>query len=735
MSMTISNPDGKDFDFGDPEFWEFYGLSSEQALAIAEGFPEYWLDVAGWYSPASSQTIASTLAAKRRERNLAWLANAIKGTPMNPHRPNEISQHSAFRKFVADYYPEEFNQRPTFDAKRPFQVLYDQVHGACPSLEDWRAVSSIVALQNERNCQRRAPAGYKRRESLEDGLLFVNDSRLARQDVLEDLADQTNDALIRWGPLTYPDDHAFSTNYFVIGMPQSGKTTVLRLLIQSVLNFDQDRRLVVYDHKTEFIPVLTPDAEKSTSQYFYIFNPYDARSVGWDIAADVTANSAETLAEILIPPSKRDERPYFTRIPRNVLAEVIRILIQKARQANKTWTFLHLMLAIRSSNLRSVLSETSEGRETYKAQIQGDQQTQQNVRSELDDCSKRFLRIAAAWHRTPERLLSFSEWARSTSDRKGIILGSNDNYLETLQLLNQAILYFLCGKLMDQTHPKRFRTFMVLDEFERLGHIPKLAHTVETSAGRKLNLVFGVHDFETLKVHYDDMHGILGTCGFKAFLRVENPSVAEWISKRIGSQGVRMPHTSTSRGETQGELNSDDSLQDKSNDDKTHSRGTTTTTTRSEQYHIRRAVTPETIMALPLPSAGLGLQGFFQGSPYAMFYRGVLDRNVVSHKRTARGNECVLWRPGPDKAFETRSDADFQPPDDPFEPLRELGFERDESPHTAPLRSRSPSTPPVSMPPAPSPLQTDLPPSSRENDISDMPRRVKWNKDNNKFEF
>jgi Type IV secretion-system coupling protein DNA-binding domain len=398
------------------------------------------------------------------------------------------------------------------------------------------------------------------------------------------------------------------------------------------------------------------------------------------------------------------------------------------------------MLAIRSSNLRSVLSATSEGRETYKAQVEGDQQTQQNVRSELDDCSKRFLRIAAAWYRTPEKLLSFSEWAKSPSDRKGIILGSNDDYLETLQLLNQAILYLLCGKLLDKTHPKSFRTFMVLDEFERLGRIPKFAHTVQTSAGRELNILMGVHDFDTLKGHYgDDMHGILGTCGFKAFLRVENPNVAEWISKRIGSQGVRMPHTSTSRGESQGQLNSDDSSLDKPKDDKARSRGSTTTTTTSQQYHTRRAVTPEAIMALPLPSAGLGLQGYFQGPPYATFYRGELNSDIVSPEWSAFANECLLWRPGSDKAFEARSDADFRPPDDTFEPLRELGFERDDKPHTVPLRppSRAPAPPEARRDLAP-PLDkpTDIPPQSPADiDLSDMPRRVRWDKDQNKFEF
>src|SRR5262249_37065487 len=157
------------------------------------------------------------------------------------------------------------------------------------------------------------------------------------------------------------------------------------------------------------------------------------------------------------------------------------------------------------------LAESTQGCETYNAHIQGDSQTQQNVRSALEDCSTRYLRLAAAWSRIAKQPLSLTQWARSAAKEKGIILGNNDRFRNTIQPLNQAILHFLYGELLDQTNPKRYRTFMVLDEFERLGRIPDLTHTVQTSAGRQLNLVLGVHDFDTLRGHYgDDTAGILG---------------------------------------------------------------------------------------------------------------------------------------------------------------------------------------------------------------------------------
>src|SRR5262245_60445908 len=89
MPETISNPDGTDFDFADPEFWEYYGVESCTALEIAEGFTDYWLDVAGWYVPEAPYSIAERVAARRRQSNLGSLANeSIPGTRFKIQQSN-----------------------------------------------------------------------------------------------------------------------------------------------------------------------------------------------------------------------------------------------------------------------------------------------------------------------------------------------------------------------------------------------------------------------------------------------------------------------------------------------------------------------------------------------------------------------------------------------------------------------------------------------------------------------
>ena len=742
MPTTIPNPNGNDFDCGDPEFWEYLGLDEDIALSIAECLPEYWRDVAGWYDPASADTIAEKLAKKRLNYHLVWLAHQhYPGTRFRRRKPYSFGEQAdPMMEHLVKHYPEKYQDGEWVDTDSPFKALYEQfAHDrAAVPVDEFRDVASELAEQlakNNTHSRRRPPEGPKRRELLKDGYQYVDGARLGRQDVLQLLDDQEDLSRIRWGPLTYCAEHAFDSNFYVIGAPRSGKTTLLRLLLQSIFN-RPDCRLVVYDHKTDLIPFLTPSPDISTAESFHILNPYDARSVGWDIAADATENSADTLATMLIPSGKDDEKKYFIRITRNVLTEVVRILIRKARETNKTWTFFHLMLAIRPSNLRSVLATTIEGRECYKDNVQGEMQTQQNVRSELNDCSQRFVRIAAAWYRNAKDTLSLAEWARSPTKTKGIILGNNDRYSETIQSLNQVLLHFLYVELRDQTIPKHYRTFMILDEFERLAPIPDLVDTVHTAPGQKLNLVFGVHDFDTLKLRYGEaMFGILGTCGFKAFFRVDNPNVAEWLSKGIHDQTVKIPQISTSLSESEGQLRDKDTSLGKQNDDKAQSRGTTTTTTKSQHYTVRRAVSPVDIMKLPLPSSGDAICGYFQGPPFPLYYIGDLDTSTVFYEREVTGNECTVWTKGPDESFRPRDEAEFCLPDDLFEPLRELGFVRDDQPHTAPLLPPTSSISHVDRPHEATPPPENIQVPDDEVDISDMPRRVRRNKTTGKLEM
>src|SRR5262245_2108415 len=111
---------------------------------------------------------------------------------------------------------------------------------------------------------------------------------------------------------------AATAHFAFIGSSGSGKTTAIRLLMQSIFGiatkYGIPTRALVYDSKRELLPVLhgifrrlgRTDAEQKIT----LLNPFDVRGVAWDIAADIKEPAhAQELATILVPDNAKE--PFF----------------------------------------------------------------------------------------------------------------------------------------------------------------------------------------------------------------------------------------------------------------------------------------------------------------------------------------------------------------------------------------------------------------------------------------
>ncbi|WP_197528472.1 type IV secretion system DNA-binding domain-containing protein [Aeoliella mucimassa] len=694
MLYKLSNEHGKPYDYGDTEFWESLGVFSEPAQAFAEGFPNYWRDVAGWYSKKTRE-----LAAAQRQKNFFKLAHtricpcAVTNSLVLPFLKNKRPRFR-FERSATDH---------TNPQRNPFAFAYQG--GAEPSMELWNALADCIteSLQDADIPKTPLPHGYKQRERLPNGDVFCSGSRLAQQEILEFSSEASPDDGIRWGPLRYRLSDARKSHFLVTGTTRSGKTTILRLFLQSMF-LNPAVRTVVYDFKGDLLPLLHPSSKRKTATHFYyLLNAYDSRGVAWDIAKDVDAESASTLAGILIPGDGHARRDYFLQTSRQLLTAVIRTLIECA---GDRWTFLDLMLSIKRENIRSVLCSTDEGRGQYLTHIQGDGQTQQNVLSDLDACSQRYLNVATAWSRASARL-SLSHWVNHQS--KGLVIGNSLRNHADLQPINQAILYFLFHELLDNARTRKHHTFMILDEFARLGRLPVIEHALETAPGLGLSIALGIHDIATLSdIYGKSANGILGACGFRAYLRVKSAETARWMSDQIGAQDVLVELTSTSESRSKSPAIEQDAPS-------SHSVGTSKT--KSFQRLTRPAVPAEVFMQLPLASADRevpqyesGVFGYFD-VPMHPPYRGHLPRDVYYgntqfhspkqlDERLWSATEICYKVAGQTFRFSEKDvyptpKGRFRPPRDLFGSLQALGFQFDGDDHTRPLPPKATSTPPA----------------------------------------
>ena len=730
MDYTLPNENGNPYDFGDPEFWEAYGADPDGAKLFAQGFPEYWKSAAGWY--ANKAHIDE--AAERMRRQAFDRLPSMKKNPflfsskgqkgktlrfdtnhLNKVLPNEkaaeLDEAAVQSKRIpgVNYIVKDLDLSGLIGHKPetkdtswnepiengPFKYLEEGTRNLKEYSEEsvplkyWYAIGRtyVEALRKNDSRPSPLPGGVKRRERLEDGAIFRKRTRCGHQVIVATNANSGSGKCIRWGPALYDYEKAVKRHFLVVGGPRSGKTSLLRLFIQSLYR-ERSSRTIIYDFKTELIPSLSPFNGVFFEDY-YLLNPYDARGAAWDIAKDVDENTADTLAAILIPGSADADKEFFTPITRNILAEVVRALISRA---GCEWTLLDLMLAIQPENVRSVLAETSQGRRVYNANIKGDSITQQNILSLLDKCSRRYVRIASAWEHAEERL-SLRKWV--ANETKGIVLGHNNQNSASIKPVIRGVIHFLMTEMLNHTE-KPCHTFMVLDEFSRLGRLEDLQDVMEAAPSQGLSVVLGVHDIDTVKETYKQgTHGLLGACYFRAFLRTTNPETTHWVSKHIGHQDVTYELTSQSESE---------SNSNKQEEEEGEHRFTTGSTTSLSIQHVTRPAVPaELISQLPLASKSKGINGYFFGPGHPV-YKGSLSKSVFDNSGDgsccrndedgASVDDYVLWVPTgeeePTKPFVENPKENFKPPEDSFETLEKLGFTFDPTSHsqTLPLPER-----------------------------------------------
>ena len=138
---------------------------------------------------------------------------------------------------------------------------------------------------------------------------------------------------IYFGGLILPFSEAH-THFRITGAAGSGKTNLLRLMMQSVLpkiNSEGLSRALIYDPKSEFLPLIAGMGVNQNS--IRVLNPFDDRAYAWDLAKDLTRDrDANELANILIPekPNSQGNTEFFDQASRRILSSITRFFIRSA---------------------------------------------------------------------------------------------------------------------------------------------------------------------------------------------------------------------------------------------------------------------------------------------------------------------------------------------------------------------------------------------------------------------
>ncbi|MEQ8835641.1 MAG: type IV secretion system DNA-binding domain-containing protein, partial [Lacipirellulaceae bacterium] len=354
---------------GNPHFWHHYtGVSLKSAITIAKTFPTYWLH--------QHSHSTNNLHFQYDEIAAAW--DALSWAFDNEELKRICEGISKAKSVLIDL--EKYLERIDRGAADSQDAHYDYVHALHKDQDSW--VETFNAEQRRWVEENKWELVYKVPGSewfpfVNNGASVTSGAPLVSQNSLMQIYGIRGDATLdhlRFGALLLPYEEARKAHFCIVGMPRSGKTVTIRLLIESLGTHrkkeQQKVRFVTYDRKGELYPILQGvprhPAYKDRPPGTFLLNPFDKRGVAWDIAADAKSlHFAREIAKILIP-STGHEKPYFVNAPRELLAAAI-MSLRELR--GKLWTLMDLLIACKPANLQAVLSKSPTGRDAIESYL------------------------------------------------------------------------------------------------------------------------------------------------------------------------------------------------------------------------------------------------------------------------------------------------------------------------------------------------------------------------------
>jgi hypothetical protein len=349
----------------------------------------------------------------------------------------------------------------------------------------------------------------------------------------------------------------------VTGLPGSGKTVVLRSIIDQVL--DRRDRLMIHDPKGDL-----------TATYFdpettVLLGLWDKRAWVWDIGNDVDspAMAREFAKAVCGATDAKGDNKFFVDQASALLAAILMGFMKDGRSF--AW-----------KDLGKVLSATPLSYVTFACnadpRICGDfanlltngespNRTEQGVISELNNATDWIRQVAAVDHQNALRF-SMRGWLTKQSHHQVqlVVLNSNSLYKKAGGSIFSAILAVMAetvtSSLMPEVSADDEGLWLVLDEFPQLGAqgIAHIQNIAELGRSRGVREVLALQEESqiTALLGRDKAEPVLRVQRARAYLGCE-ANTADAVVKRIGKREILLIETTAQSGALQGKTMRPDS--------------------------------------------------------------------------------------------------------------------------------------------------------------------------------
>jgi len=314
--------------------------------------------------------------------------------------------------------------------------------------------------------------------------------------------------------------------FFTFGSPGTGKTQAISQ-ITATLRKRRDFRAIIFDRGGEMLEKFYDPTRD------IIFNPFDARSVGWSHVYESTR--PENVASGLIP-LESEKEPFFSNAARVIIAELFR----QTKSNKELWSLL-------VSDTKAIHSFVSE---TLAARYTGEEKSATSVLSTVSNYCQFYQYITDQTNYSQS--ISFYDWARR--DRPGwIFITLEENDSELLKPLHSLIFELMLRGLLSNKH-RQMRTAIIIDELGALNRLYSLSRL--SSESRKFGgcPILGTQTLSQITKVYgkEDTNTILQGTQTKLILRSVDHETAKGMADIIGRQEYKYIAENYSRSRSTG---------------------------------------------------------------------------------------------------------------------------------------------------------------------------------------
>lgn len=328
----------------------------------------------------------------------------------------------------------------------------------------------------------------------------------------------------------------------IVGGMGAGKTQFQLPRIKSII--EQGHRLFINDSKGDFTQSLESDD-------FVLLACWDARSLEWDIGADVCdRSSARVLAELFI---KESHDPMWSLAARQVLVGMLVSLIE-TKPSN--WGFQDLVevMILDAESLASLIAKYNpEAIQTIRNLESETGKTADGIMINLQSFMSPFYDMAKAWNGVGG--FSIRKWLQDDYEGpKTIVVQGSKRFKTIAQGLVSSLLTFVISDMADPSFPEAkhrigdYRVYFNLDEFPTMGRVPDIEPLISVCRSKGAYVTLAFQDLSQGIALYGEelINTWITNLSNKIIGAVAVGPTASFISKSIlGKREVKIPTSST----------------------------------------------------------------------------------------------------------------------------------------------------------------------------------------------